>query len=80
MSLTDKQLAVLKAMASLTAEAGYPPLFSEIAQRIGESKRQNIIWSIQVLKEKGMITMVPHSSRTIKLTQLGLETLAKHTA
>lgn len=73
--ITTKQLQVLQAVYDLLAEIGYPPTVREIGSRVGLASPSTVHGHLDRLEEAGFIARDPSKTRTIELTQLGLDTL-----
>lgn len=73
--ITTKQLQVLQAVYDLLAEIGYPPTVREIGSRVGLASPSTVHGHLDRLEESGFIARDPSKTRTIELTQLGLDTL-----
>lgn len=69
--LTSKQRKVLKAVSDLTIEIGYPPSFTEIAEKLELHSKSTVSGHVDRLCEKGMLTKANKSPRSLLLTEKG---------
>ena len=65
--LTDKQIEVLVNIKNFTNEHGYSPTVRELAELLNVSSPATIHTHLKILVNKGYITYVPKSSRTIRI-------------
>lgn len=74
-TISPRQLDVLRILhAGITAN-GYPPTMREIGEQLKLSGTQGIWSHLDRLEAKGFITKIPKASRTVRITQAGLELL-----
>lgn len=67
--LTEKQLEILNIIKNYIAENGYSPSFREIG-KIAKINSSATIWThINNLKQKGYITYIKGTNRTIRVLE-----------
>ncbi len=60
-------LGVLRAVAALTAQRGYPPTVREIGDAVGLTSTSTVHGHLRRLRRLGRLTMEPDSPRTIRV-------------
>lgn len=73
--ISAKQLNVLHSIYELLNENGYPPTVREIGDRVGLSSPSTVHGHLDRLCEKGLIDRDSSKTRTLEITQLGLEAI-----
>lgn len=71
--MTGRQQAIINFIASYRAEHGYPPSMREIGDAVGLSSSSVVHGYIERLTKNGYLTKKSDSSRTITLTEKGIE-------
>jgi repressor LexA len=65
--LTDRQQEVLDFIAEIIDDWGMPPTVAEIADGLGLKSTNGVRGHLQALERKGVIELIPHASRGIRL-------------
>ena len=65
--LTPKQIKILQEIQGFTKANGYPPSYEELKQLMNLKSKSNIHRYIHVLKKRGYLDFLPHSSRSMYL-------------
>lgn len=73
MSISDRQLAILRAICSAIAERGFPPTVREIGQIVGLKSSSSVKYQLDLLEHENLIARDPRRPRTIEVTDRGLE-------
>ncbi|WP_300047336.1 transcriptional repressor LexA [Trueperella sp.] len=73
MSISDRQLAILRAICSSIAERGFPPTVREIGQIVGLKSSSSVKYQLDLLEHENLIARDPRRPRTIEVTDRGLE-------
>lgn len=63
---TPKQKRILDFVKDYTTQNGYPPTVREIAKALGVKSHSSIYSCLCRLKQRGLITWVPHLPRTME--------------
>lgn len=77
MSLTPRQAEILALIRSHLAETGFPPTRAEIARRLGFRSANAAEEHLRALARKGVIELLPGTSRGIRLTAEGEGAIAR---
>jgi Mn-dependent DtxR family transcriptional regulator len=67
---TPNQRATIRLIARLTKANGYAPTWAELAKRL-KIQPSAVHDRLRVLREKGLVTWIPRSARTLKITDRG---------
>lgn len=66
-SLPPRQREVVKQIAYLTDERGYPPTLAELAKALGLRNRMTVHQHVVALKKKGVVRWEPGLNRSLRL-------------
>ncbi|MBS4538230.1 HTH domain-containing protein [Clostridium sp. D2Q-11] len=69
--LTKKQLVVLKGIDDLIKENKYSPTVREIGEKVGLKSSSSVHTYIKKLEEKGCLSKVEASGRSLVITERG---------
>src|SRR5438093_12917497 len=72
-SLSERQREVLKRIGEVLRERGYAPTVREICQQLGMNSPANVHRHLHVLQDQGFLRMDVQTSRSIVLTEQGVE-------
>ena len=75
--ITARQREILLAIYSSLQNAGYPPTFEDLKDKLGISSNQAIIDHLKTLENKEVIKKEVGSARTILITEKGYNTINK---
>lgn len=75
--MTKTQLETLEFIAEFTDGHGYPPTLRDIALGCGDLHQNAICDRLKPLKRDGLVTSQPKIARSLILTALGKETVAR---
>lgn len=73
--ITERQKELLTIIYEYIKDAGYPPTFEEMRERLGVSSNQSIIDLIEKLKRAGLIKKSETAARGLTILPLGYEAL-----
>ncbi|WP_461004400.1 transcriptional repressor LexA [Trueperella pyogenes] len=73
MTVSDRQLAILRAICSAIAERGFPPTVREIGEHVGLKSSSSVKYQLDLLEQENLIVRDPRRPRTIEVTNEGLE-------
>lgn len=65
--LPARQKDVIRLIAELTAENGYPPTLAELAKALGLRNRMTVHQHVVALKKKGLVQWEPGLNRSLRL-------------
>lgn len=74
-SPTLRQIAVLRAVRSLSARHGYPPSIADLCRALGIRSTNGVSDHLKALERKGCITRTPVVARSIVITRSGFRWL-----
>ncbi|GGH83459.1 repressor LexA [Pullulanibacillus pueri] len=69
MELGKTSRRVLKAIAKLSSECGYPPTVQEIGDEVGLKSTSTVYGHLERLQKSGYISWQPAKPRTIRVLQ-----------
>ncbi|TXH16097.1 MAG: hypothetical protein E6R03_06105 [Hyphomicrobiaceae bacterium] len=67
--ITARQKQVLVLIRDFTKSNGYPPSRRDLLESLGVTSTNTIACLLNALKERGLIDLLPHKARGIKLTE-----------
>ncbi len=67
-ALPPRQREVLRLIAAMAEENGYPPTLAELAQAMGLRNRMTVHQHVVALKRKGLVHWEPGLNRSLKVT------------
>lgn len=70
-TVTDRQLAILRAIRDYSAEHGYPPTTREVGCAVGLSSTSSVAHQLMALDRAQFITRAPSRARALLLTDAG---------
>lgn len=73
--LSDRQWAILRAIARSLRERGYPPSVREIGKAVGLSSTSSVHFELNRLVQKGMLEKDPERPRALRLSAEGMRLL-----
>lgn len=73
--ISSRQLSILACIAEGIQSHGFPPTVREIANTVGLASPSSAKYQLDLIEKAGIITRDPRRSRTIEITELGLEIL-----
>ena len=76
-SLSERQREVLKLIGEVLRERGYAPTVREICQHLRMNSPANVHRHLHVLQDQGFLRMDVQTSRSIVLTEQGVEALGE---
>lgn len=68
-SLPPRQKEVVRLIAELTEEHGYPPTLAELAKSMGLRNRMTVHQHVAALKKKGIVRWEPGLNRSLRLVE-----------
>lgn len=71
--MTDREASILKFIRDTVNTKGYPPTVREICNAVGLKSTSTVHGYLKNLKEKGLISNVPDTPRTIKIEKDEIE-------
>lgn len=76
MTVTARNLRVLRLIDWTTAKRGYPPTVDEVRRMLGLASRSTVHGHVKRLESAGLLEHEPGSVRTLRVTEAGRERLA----
>lgn len=76
MTVTDKNLRVLRTVQRLTTWWGFSPTIDEVRIALGLASKSTVHDHVRRLHEAGLVDYQPGSVRTLRVTEAGRERLA----
>jgi len=73
--LTPRQKTILRYLADVIRDRGYPPTITEIGEHFGISSTNGVFDHLKVLERKGFIRRESNRARSIQLTEAALGVL-----
>ncbi len=69
--LTDRQMLVLRGIASVTAARRIPPTVRELGELLGITSTNGIVDHLKALEAKGLVTREARVARSLLVTEQG---------
>lgn len=69
--ITIAQRRVIAAIVELTKALGYAPTLRELATTLGISSTNGVAEHLRTMGRRGLVKWVPHSARTLRVTDAG---------